>query len=337
MSCLVLLTGASGFIGAHVLDQLLKSYRVRIVVRSEAKGQPILKQYSKEVAEKKLEHVIVSDMYSANNFGSAMKGITYVVHVASPFPPYDGSVTDNQKQIIDPAIGMTLSVLEAAAKESTVKRVVITSSFAAIIDIPAGGPYRNHTYTEEDWNPFDLKDLKGAEQSKAYAISKKVAEKSAWEYIEKNKPGYDLVTMNPPVVWGPLLHATEGNLNTSAQYGWIIVDAKELPGDRVPFAVDVRDLATAHVNALSTKEAGGHRFLISSPGYWSYQALSEQVRKQFPALASRIPKGNPGQDIKKPIAVLDSSKAEKILGVTLRPWQESVKDMFEQIIEIKGA
>lgn len=195
----ILLTGSSGFIGGHVLKVLLeRGHTVKVSIRDESKASHILKQNEQAHKTGKLSYTVISDMYKADNFIPALVGIETIVHVASPFPQYDGRIKDLEKEIIDPAITMTKAVLEAASK-SSINRVVITSSFAAINNNAAGGAFRDYTYSEKDWNPITLEQAKG-NQKMIYPLSKVLAEKSAWNYMEETKPAFDLVVLNPPMV-----------------------------------------------------------------------------------------------------------------------------------------
>ncbi len=192
----ILLTGATGFIAAHVLDILLaRGYHVKATVRSEEKGKALLS--TRQSYKDQVTFAIVQDISQLGAFDDAMQGVDGVIHVASPF---HFKVTDNEKDLLIPAINGTKSVLQAAAQHSRVKRVVITSSFASIFD-GSKGLRPGYTYTSKDWCPLTYEEGKTTDQpTTAYRASKTLAEQTAWEFIEREKPQFDLVTLCPPMV-----------------------------------------------------------------------------------------------------------------------------------------
>lgn len=189
---LILVTGASGYIATHIVKKLLeKGYRVRGTVRSlrdEKKVGPLrqLAQNSRFELE-----LVEADLMNEDSWSNAVKGCTYVLHTASPFPLKQPS---NEDELIRPAVNGTLFVFRACVQEgSRVKRVVLTSSIAAI----AGNTYKNgYTYSEKDWP-----DVQGLEP---YLKSKTLAEKAAWDFVrdrEKNGlPCFELSVINPGLV-----------------------------------------------------------------------------------------------------------------------------------------
>lgn len=119
---------------------------------------------------------------------------------------------------------------------------------------------------------------------------------------------------------------------------WDLVDAKDVPDTRLPFFIDVRDLALAHALAVETKEAGGNRFIIATPEPYSFQLLADELRKMYPDQTSRVPIGMPGKPLPEPVAKLDSSKAAKILGLKYRSFKDSVvEDTFGQLFAFDEA
>lgn len=197
----VLLTGGSGFIAAHVLDYLLEhGHSVVTTVRSQQKADKIKEAHPK-YGKDKLDFSLVEDIAQEGAFDKAVVSdppFEAVIHTASPF---HFNVTDVQKQLLDPAIIGTTGILKSIKKSApTVKRVVITSSFASIID-GSKGVRPGHTYSEKDWNPVTHEEaLK--DPSTGYRGSKTFAEKAAWEFVEKEKPNFSISTMCPPLVLG---------------------------------------------------------------------------------------------------------------------------------------
>ncbi|MGZ3477693.1 MAG: NAD-dependent epimerase/dehydratase family protein, partial [Polyangiales bacterium] len=214
----ILVTGANGFIASHIVELLLaKGHRVRGTVRSA----------NKEKARAGLE-LVEAELLAEGAFDRAAEGCDAVIHTASP---YVLDAKDPQKDLVDPAVHGTRNVLSACKKSKSVKRVVVTSSMASITDEPES----DHVLTEADWN------VKSSLERNPYYYSKTLAEKAGWEFVEKEKPGFDLVTINPFLVIGPSLGSS---INTSNQ---LFVDllAGTYPGvmNLTWGFVDVRDVA----------------------------------------------------------------------------------------------
>ena len=201
----VLLTGGSGFIAAHTLDILLEhGHSVVTTVRSQDKADKIKASYQKYADNGQLSFAIVPDIAQPDAFEKAVVSdppFEAVLHTASPF---HFNVTDVQKDLLDPAIIGTTGILKSIKKNApSVKHVVITSSFAAIVD-GSKGFWPGHSYSEDDWNPMTLEDAK-ENPMMGYRASKTFAEKAAWDFIEKEKPSFTLSTINPPMVFGPVV------------------------------------------------------------------------------------------------------------------------------------
>lgn len=216
---LVLVTGATGFLAQHVVAAVLAApelYRVRGTVRSlAASKQRVYSVLANPADQARVELVEVPDT-SSSDLTTAMDGVTYVLHVASPY--IISNVTDVDAQLLHPAVEGTLNALRYAATSPTVRRVVVTSSFAAVTDFTKGGPNRpGHVYTPQDWQPFGRTEALAQGGAVAYSASKKLAEKAAWDFVAEQKPHFDLATINPPMIYGASLPwATRKTLNTSS-------------------------------------------------------------------------------------------------------------------------
>jgi len=244
----VCVTGASGFIGAHIVRDLLEhGYRVKGTVRSLKKAAQYTYLTSLEGAAERLE-LVESDLVAENSFDLAVSGCEYVIHVASP---YILDVKDPQADLVDPAVKGTLNVLRACEKAGTVQRVVLTSSNAAITDEPEPGK----AYSEKDWNE------KSSLTRNPYYYSKVLAERAAWNCMETQKPGFDLVVINPTVVIGPSLSSA---LNTSNSILKALLDGEYPAIMEISWAfVDVRDVAKAHRVAMETPTAKGRYLCVN--------------------------------------------------------------------------
>lgn len=168
-SPIVLITGITGFLSAHVLNSVLAdpaNYRVRGTVRNLSKKDALLARLGDNASRVELVQVSATEK---DDLSEAVKGVTYIAHVASP---YQLQVEDVERDLLTPAVEGTLNILRFAKKEASVKKVAITSSFAAVVDFSKGGPNRpGFVYTKEDWNPFNKEDAKGPV---AYSVSKKL-------------------------------------------------------------------------------------------------------------------------------------------------------------------
>ncbi|EPY53291.1 flavonol reductase/cinnamoyl-CoA reductase family protein [Schizosaccharomyces cryophilus OY26] len=277
---LVLVTGVTGFIGAHVAVSLLnKGYRVRGTVRTMDKANELVR-LNPELKDK-IEFVIVKDIMAPYAFKDVIKDCDYVCHIASPF--IVENITNNKDQLLDPAVNGTLSALEAAVTEPKVKRVVITSSFAAIGNFTVD-PSNGYTYTEKDWNPITYDEAVSANNGiVAYCASKKLAEKAAREWVKEKQPHFDISTVNPPYVFGPPIHPMNSmdSLNTSNQILWTVINGSKVQPSIQHVEVDVRDVANAHVLALESPHLSNGRLLVSC-GPFSTNSISKVLRDRFP-------------------------------------------------------
>ncbi|CAI7668044.1 unnamed protein product [Penicillium pancosmium] len=330
MSRFVLVTGATGFIGAHIVDVLLsRGIRVRGATRSRQKADLMIK--ARPQFSHLLEFVQIGDFETRSPEGlvAAVEGVDGIIHTASPFT-YD--TTNNERELIIPAINGAIAILEAARTNPQIRRIVVTSSFASVLDINRKGPY--FTYTGADWNPLTYEESIDPTTSAvvAYRGSKKYAELEAWKYIQEHSPDFDIVALCPPMTFGPVVHPVDhvSKLNESNAMLWKIASGvNPLPVSRVPFWIDVRDLATAHVEALISINAGGKRYIPASPENFSYGIAARIISDALPDLKDRVAQED--QVIDKGCGV-DGETASKDLGFTYRAFEETVRDLINQAI-----
>jgi len=332
----VLLTGGSGFIAAHVLDILLKNgHSVVTTVRSQEKADKIAKAHS-SYGKDKLDFAIVEDIAQENAFDKAVVSdppFEAVIHTASPF---HFNVTDVQKELLDPAIIGTTGILKSIKKSApTVKRVVITSSFASIIN-PFKANWPDHTYSEQDWNPITASQAI-ENPANGYRASKTFAERAAWDFLEKEKPNFTIATMCPPLVLGPIVHYLNSldGLNTSNQRIRDIMLGKakdEIPPTGTFLWVDVRDLAQCHVAAVEKEDAANKRFFITA-GYFSNKEIAQVVGKHYPQYKEGLPtEKTPGGDYpEEGVYKFDNKRSVDVLGVKYRELDESIKDTVKSL------
>jgi nucleoside-diphosphate-sugar epimerase len=242
---------------------------------------------------------------------------------------------DNEKELILPAINGVKAIMEAAASNSAIQRVIITSSFAAVLNTGRTAP-PYFTYTGADWNPLTYADSIDPSTSAviAYRGSKKFAELAAWEFVERENPSFDIVALCPPMTFGPVVHHIGGidNLNESNAALWKVASGEPLPVARVPFWIDVRDLAEAHVEALLRPEAGGKRYIPASPELFSYQLAADIMLEEFEWARGKVVKeteqkidGSHG---------LDGETVAKELGVKYTSFRQTVVDLVSQAMEM---
>ncbi|KAK4055096.1 hypothetical protein OIV83_000376 [Microbotryomycetes sp. JL201] len=341
MAKTVLVTGATGFLATYVVKAFLDGgYNVRGTVRSAQKAEHLRQLFPDE---QKFQIVEVKDLVTGDGLDDAFKGIDVVAHVASP---YTLTVNDPYKDLLEPAIQGTLSVLRAAHNHG-IKRVVLTSSFAAVTNLLAGGPWRDYTYTDKDFNPTTMEEAvePGKPGPFVYSASKVLAEKAAHEFaLEHN---LELVAINPPMIYGPPLQriGAKAEVNTSANaiYSLILPDVHkgQVPWNRLPLFCSVRDTALAHLRAAQADAAdvAGKRFLICG-GAFTWEDAIQHLQNVRPELASRLPElpADPTQykDHGKSIAKIDCTPAREKLGFDkFETWQDTLEETIDALVKIE--
>ncbi|DBA85113.1 hypothetical protein WJX79_005505 [Trebouxia sp. C0005] len=308
-------TGASGFVASEVVKELLiKGWNVRGTVRSLSKNEKVahLEALGQALPGELTLHE--ADLLKKGSFDQVVKGADYVFHMASPFL---AEWNDTQKELVEPALEGTTTVLESVAKsKDTIRRVVLTSSVAAALKMKSG-PSNGKLYTEEDWNTDSEADKEGG-----YAYSKTVAEKKAWQLSKKE--GFELATIMPSLVLGPVTGARPDGTSINAMKG--IVEG-ESAGLHIPFVVDVRNIAQAHIQAAVTPKAKGQRYLISQADTVPNSAVIAVLKERFPGLKFK----DAEQEERKP--VFDNSKVQEQLGISIIPYQDTIIDMATTLIQ----
>jgi nucleoside-diphosphate-sugar epimerase len=268
----VLLTGISGFLGGHVALQLLNAgYFVRGSVRDMKKADKVRATLAKAGADISRLEVVALDLLDDTGWSEAMADVRFLMHTASPFVL---QVPKDPNELIRPAVEGTQRAI-GAALAAGVERMVLTSSIAAI---QYGHSDYNRLLTEDDWT--DLSNRRVG----AYARSKTMAEKAAWELMEEAGRKNDLAVINPAVIFGPLLDEDPG---TSATVVIRMMDGKLPALPKISMAaVDVRDVAALHVAALTDETAGGAR-CVASAGTYTMAELAKMLKAALPK--RRIP------------------------------------------------
>ncbi|WP_216899882.1 SDR family oxidoreductase [Nocardia alni] len=332
----VLVTGGSGFLGAHCVVRLLDDgYRVRTTVRSPERA-PAVRAMLAASGSSRADSVsfTAADLTSDRGWDDAMTGCDRVLHVASPFPPTNPAREDD---LIVPAREGTLRVLRAA-RDAGVRRVVVTSSFAAIgyghapTDIP---------YDESSWTEL-------SNGVTTYAKSKTLAERAAWDFVANEGKDLELSVVNPTGIFGPAL---------GPDYGTSIATIVQLLGGALPRLpkvsaglVDVRDVADLHVRAMTDPAAVGERFLATA-GQMTLREMALAIRASLGEAARRVPTGTLPDWVVRLAALFDASarqalpmlgrphratsdKARRVLGWQPRTAQEAVTASAESVLRL---
>ena len=272
----VLVTGGSGFIGSHTILQLLAAgHQVRTTVRNlkrEGDVRSMLKEGGTEPGDRL--SFAIADLESDAGWPEAVAGCEYVLHVASPFP---STVPKHEDELIVPAREGALRVLRAS-RDARVKRVVLTSSFAAI---GYGQKEQDTPFNETNWTDVNGDDVL------PYVKSKTLAERAAWDFIAKEDGGLELSVVNPVGVFGPVLGP---DYSTSILLVQRLMDGA-MPGcPRLYFGVvDVRDVAGLHILAMTHPAANGERFLAVADDFMSILDIAKVLKSRMGTSAKRVP------------------------------------------------
>jgi dihydroflavonol-4-reductase len=328
----VLLTGAGGYIGKHVALQLLnKGYAVRASVRDLKRSQEIKDALRPHLVsgidiESALTFVVL-DLNKDAGWNEALAGIDVLMHTASPFPI---ASPQDENELIRPAVEGTLRAMRAA-KSAGVKRVVLTSSVAAIygIDLPAGVTEFDETMWTDVLHPVG---------KKAYTKSKTLAEKAAWDFVKNEASEISLTTINPVLVLGVPLDSHYGSSISIIQR---VLKGKDPMLPDLRFAiVDVKDVAKMHVDCIDVKATYGQR-IIASADTLSFVQIAKILKSAFPKSNTKTGKApnflirilaNFDADIRtilpslgKPMLV-SNKKAKSLLGISFISAQTSVEE-----------
>ena len=273
----VLVTGGSGFIGAHCILQLLAAgHGVHTTVRNlarEGEVRAMLKAGGAEPGDRL--KLFAADLEKDTGWNEAVAGADTVLHVASPFP---AGIPRHEDELIVPAREGALRVLRAA-RDAGVKRVVLTSSFAAV---GYGQPPRaNPPFDETNWTNVN------AGHMTAYVKSKTIAERAAWDFIAREGGALEFSVVNPVGVFGPVL---------GPDYSSSIILVQRLMDGALPGCpklyfgiVDVRDVADLHIRAMTDPAAKGERFLAVSGDFMAIKEIAQVLRSRLGDAAKRVP------------------------------------------------
>ncbi|KAF0689126.1 Aste57867_19398 [Aphanomyces stellatus] len=314
----ILVTGGSGFLGSYCVKLLLeRGYHVHTTVRNPNNEKKVAHLKALPGATERLT-IFQAELLQEGAFDAAIDGCSVVLHTASPF------FLQNQtpETLVEPAVQGTLNVLRSVSRAPHVRRVVLTSSTVSIY-VHCGTKPESHVFNEDDWSNEDLM----RKNNLWYAVSKTVAEREAWSFVEKlAAPHFDLVTMCPTWILGPML---QPELNQSSQkiFDYMTDVTKEIPL-AVKTMVDVRDVALAHIVAFENPNASGRYMLVGAGP--TEKEICEAIVAVSPT--ATVPTTvAPGAD---PVPLLyDCKKAEKELGIRFIPLTDMVAETCASLIQ----
>jgi dihydroflavonol-4-reductase len=324
---LVLVTGGSGYIAGYCIAQLLsEGWRVRTTVRNLARAEEARATIGKIAANAAAIEFMPADLNSDAGWANAVAGADYALHVASPLPAVNPKGDD---ELVRPARDGALRVLKAS-RDAGVKRVVMTSSVAAIA---YGRGQRAEPFSEADWT-----DETNRDDTSAYERSKTIAERAAWAWHGAEGGTLELVTVNPALVLGPVLGS---DFSSSLEVIKKLLDGSvpALPRFGFPI-VDVRDLAQLHLLAMTVPAAAGQRFIGASDFYWM-KDMAKILKEELGDKARKVPSIPFPDFLVRVFAIFDpvvrgrlfelgkcrlvsSGKSRRMLGWTTRPARETI-------------
>jgi nucleoside-diphosphate-sugar epimerase len=313
----------------HCIAQLLSDgWRVRTSLRNLGRAEEVRSAIGKITANASTIEFVAADLNSDTGWTDAVAGADYVLHVASPVPEVDPKSDD---ELVRPARDGTLRVLEAA-RNTGVKRVVMTSSISAII---FGRGVREKPFTEEDWT-----DETNRGDSSSYDRSKTIAERAAWAWLAGAGGELELVAVNPALVLGPVLGS---DFSASVEAVRKLLDGSIPALPRFGFSVvDVRDIAALQLLAMTAPSAAGQRFIGSGDFYWMAD-IAKILKDGLGDKARKVPTMPIPDILVRMVAIFDpvargrlyelgklrrvsSEKARRMLGWSMRPIQETILD-----------
>ncbi|KAF5361259.1 hypothetical protein D9758_010316 [Tetrapyrgos nigripes] len=329
---IALVTGGTGLLGSHVISKLLADgkYVVRAAARSASKLKAIFPN-----AGSSLQVVEIPGLTS--DFTDALKGVSAIVHVASP-----GFLKEETgEEIFNGAYEGSIHIVQQAIKLG-VKKIVVTGTVASLFDTSFSKAFGATAVNEKDFGPVELKDIDKNDPNTMviYSAAKTIADKKIWE-IAHQHPDVDVTVLLPPAIYGPLVPnfpvASRSSLSTDGYvYDLISQGLDTWPGLPIADMVDVRDIARAHAVALDFPPLSGRdkRFIISS-GKYSWKKVADLIRKERPELASRLPR----EDLEAPAqttAPVDVSFTEDVLGFKdYIAWEETFLAAIDSVLVLE--
>jgi nucleoside-diphosphate-sugar epimerase len=334
----VLVTGGTGFVGVHCIVQLLAAgHDVRTTMRNPKREGEVRAMVERGgVSADGRLRFFVADLEKDDGWSDAVGGCEYVLHVASPFPEH---IPKHEDELIRPAREGALRVLRVA-RDAGIKRVVLTSSFAAV---GYGQPDKDGPFDETSWTNPDGPGVM------PYVKSKTLAERAAWDFVEKEGKALELSVVNPVGILGPTLGK---DLSTS------ILIVQRMLGGMLPGCpkawfgiVDVRDVADLHLRAMTDPKAKGERFICVSGDFMSVMEIADVLRSQMAEVAKKVPRRELPNFVVRLASLFDpavkqivpelgrrknatNAKARTLLGWSPRSREEAIVSTAKSLLEL---
>ncbi|CAB4257256.1 similar to Saccharomyces cerevisiae YOL151W GRE2 3-methylbutanal reductase and NADPH-dependent methylglyoxal reductase (D-lactaldehyde dehydrogenase) [Maudiozyma barnettii] len=337
----VFVTGATGFLGQHVVKQLLdKDYTVIAAVRTDQKGDNLLRKFS----DSRLSYVTTGDASRLDAYEDVFKNqgknIKHVIHCAFPLNP---EATNYEKDILIPARDSMKCLLDSIKKYASeyVEHIVMTSGVLTMIDLSKMNE-NSVTFNEDSWNPNTWESCQ-SDFLNAIGGAKMFAEKQGWKFYEDNKNTTNIkfTTIIPSYIFGPQTfdEDVQKNLNISNTVINQAIHATRIE-DIAPLTsqcVHVSDVAKAHILPLESEELTGKRLIVST-GNFNEQDILNYLNEDFPILKGKIPVGTPSKGIENRSigAVIDNSRTLSLLGFPLKSLRDCVDDTTVQVLKHEG-
>jgi len=339
---LILITGATGYLGGHIVQEALAAgYPVRITSRA-AKIDSAKKQFGEKVEVVSIDDIVEGD------YTEALRGVGAVIHAASPL-----AGREDVESMLKHAVGGATNILHQAAAAG-IKRIVVTSSAATLGDVITPEiVYSDTVLSHNDWIPLTREIALAPEANFmiSYATSKVLAEKEVWKFADEH-PEVDITTIDPPFFYGPtpsgVKPAGKAAIGAYSTLGVFYQQALQEPGADgalthpqmpSPLPIDIRDAARAHVLALKApleKEVGRKRLVVAGPSF-TWRDAVERLKVSHPELAAQgrlkaVGAGKRASELK--LMKFDTSRAEIVLGLKdYTSWEKTVDDMADSVIE----
>ncbi|TQW00599.1 hypothetical protein V2A60_001669 [Cordyceps javanica] len=333
---ILLFTGATGMIGFRTLIHLLErgNFHVRVAVRSQSSYDRLLSYTPVAPYASQIESVIVPDITVPGAYDEAVKGVTHIIHVASPIP--GPQTADLEADLIEPAIQGTVGILQSAHKVAGVKKIVITASVVSLTSsahMATGATINEETRAADTKRPF-------ANAFAAYAASKALSFQATDDFISKHRPAFDVVRILPSFVIGRDDTVTEVSQIAKGTNGNVMgpLLGHPHPSKLGGGSVHIDDVAELHVLALDPAVSDNQIFLASNPVSIEWADSFEIVKRRYPdEYAAGLFRFD---SIPRPEAEpsnIDSSKATRVFGIKFKSYEEQVVSVVDHYLELVKA
>jgi nucleoside-diphosphate-sugar epimerase len=323
---LVLITGATGFIGSQVALHVLDAgYRVRLVIRRPEQADKLRRVLAHD---EQIEFSIVPDITVSGAFDSSLQDVQYIMHVASPIP--SGGSAD----LLTPAVRGTLSILESAAKFPSVKKVVITASVLSLVSLGGFGSLDVVRETNAIDYTVDPEKVPSLDPMGQYHASKLASYKATIDFVDAQRPSFDVVTLHPVLVFGRSLiqdNAADLDGSNGMLFQTLVSEQPEQPFMNQYLGVHVLDVADAHVKALDEKIKGFESYLLAAERR-TWAEVETFVKKELP----EFPLGWKNVPETAKSYTVDAGKARRELGMEFKGMERQVGDLVRQQMELRG-